>query len=126
MYHPSHWREFIARGLNNYVNHGQANCFINLDKLYDNFDNNFSDELNKLSVQSLIELSHPVMSLDRQLNLLSTVKSINAKSKDILDSDPEEITLKEFENIISIYLKVIMFNRGLLYEEEFGDIDIDS
>ncbi|AGF53707.1 unknown protein (plasmid) [Synechocystis sp. PCC 6803] len=66
------------------------------------------------------------MSLDRQLNLLSTVKSINAKSKDILDSDPEEITLKEFENIISIYLKVIMFNRGLLYEEEFGDIDIDS
>lgn len=53
------------------------------------------------------------------------MKSINVKSKDILDLDLEEIIFKEFENIISIYFKVIMFNWGFLYEEEFGDIDID-
>lgn len=46
---PLYWQEFIKRGLHSYVNDAQANCFINLAKLYENFSDNFSNELNKLS-----------------------------------------------------------------------------
>jgi hypothetical protein len=115
--HPSYWREFIGKGLHCYVNHGQANCFINLDSLYDTFEDKFSNELHRLSVTSLIYLSHPVMPKNRQLHLLSMAKDINSQDGTMLD--PNQLTFEDFERIIIIYLKAILLDRGILFEDEF-------
>jgi hypothetical protein len=117
--HSSYWQEFVEIGLGRYVNDAQANCFINLAKLYDNFGDDFADELNKLSVKSLIHLSHPIMRYERRLWLLSTAQEINLNSQ-VNGSDPALLTFEEFEDVISVFLKTKLFSHGILYDAEFG------